>query len=515
MLKVLIVDDEPMIREGLKSIIDWNKYGFTVCGEAENGSQGLRLIKELNTDIAIVDIKMPEMDGLQMVEELRKSCSSCKIVFLTAFSDFKFAQKAIELGVESYILKPIEELELIEKVCKIRDEIINKRLIEKQFDANLMLSREKTLENIVLGQAEDETIECCNIAYGLNFPWRSYHIILVEMEKKFSEALSLRVSVKKEINTFLEKRNYGWAFDIGRYIGLIFKNLSYASYPRVLLDLQTTISNYFKIDITISMGTTVTAMEDIPLSYKRACELMERKFIYGHKKILMDQAEEYDNLSAIVQSMEKFELDTVVDTLYSAIDVNNMDYINKLLEDIKDLFVLSNETEESIKTNYSNLYVILINKLKIDNGFLKESIGSKKEIIDQILSKTSLQELHGFIKFRLVSISDEIQRHRPAAPMKKVLDYIDRNYNTDLKLESIAALFNYNSSYMGKLFKTEIGECFNTYIDRIRLKKAKQLLKEGFKVYQVAEKLGYKDIDYFYKKFKKYNGMSPSEYKET
>lgn len=132
----------------------------------------------------------------------------------------------------------------------------------------------------------------------------------------------------------------------------------------------------------------------------------------------------------------------------------------------------------------------------------------------EIYSMTCLQELHGYIKFKLISFSDELICIRPANTMKRILDYIDRNYDSDIKLENLASLYNYNCTYLGKLFKSQTGQHFNTYLDHVRIEKAMLFLKDGLKVYQVAEKIGIKDIAYFYKKFKKYTGVSPSSYKE-
>jgi two-component system response regulator YesN len=152
MLKVVLIDDEPTIREGLKSIIDWEAYGFAVCGEASNGNEGLEKICTLGADLAIVDVKMPVMDGLQMVSELNTRRIECEYIILSAYSDFKYAQSAIELGIGSYVLKPIEESELIEKLLKVRESIQNRKKAKDYLDLSVNLSRIKLLQQMVQGQ---------------------------------------------------------------------------------------------------------------------------------------------------------------------------------------------------------------------------------------------------------------------------------------------------------------------------------------------------------------------------
>jgi two-component system response regulator YesN len=119
MYKVLIVDDEPIIREGMKKIINWNIYGYKVIGDAENGLDAYNKILTLNPDLCIIDIKMPEMDGLELISKIKECEINTKIIILTGYPEFEYAQKAIDLGVESYILKPVDPNILIEKIKKV------------------------------------------------------------------------------------------------------------------------------------------------------------------------------------------------------------------------------------------------------------------------------------------------------------------------------------------------------------------------------------------------------------
>ena len=124
MYRVMIVDDEPTVRNGLKSLVDWNAYGFEVCAEAEDGVEGLEKIMNYRPDLVMADIKMPELGGIEMIQEARNQGFSGKCVILTGYSDFDFAKQAIKLGVEAYLLKPIDDDELTECVEKIRQELV-------------------------------------------------------------------------------------------------------------------------------------------------------------------------------------------------------------------------------------------------------------------------------------------------------------------------------------------------------------------------------------------------------
>ena len=241
-------------------------------------------------------------------------------------------------------------------------------------------------------------------------------------------------------------------------------------------------------NITILVGLKVPELPEIPDSYRHACQLLETRFIHGHKRIIA-------NRSKPSAETKEFDINVYLDSLQDAIFLNNMNQINNLLEEIRRQFVKINCQEEVVKINYINLYVSISSKFIADNEPGRNN-AVKGDVLSEIHKKTTLQDLHGYIKYLLVSISDEYARSRFVEPVYKILNYIEMNYYKDLKLEVLSSLFNYNSAYLGKLFKSSTGKYFNTYLDLVRIEKAKQFLKRGWKVYQVAPKWLH-DIDYF------------------
>lgn len=518
MFKVALIDDEPVIREGLKTIINWSALNMVLCGEAEDGRSGLALIREKKPDLAVIDIKMPEMNGLELIRHLKKEGIPTRIILLTAYSDFKFAQEAVELGIDFYILKPIEEEELEEKVGRI------KALLEEQTDAqnarelSVALSRDKALQSLVLGRLDEETLQRCNRIYGLGLPWASYQIVLIDKdpEDESDEEVD-REMLCYGAESFVSSQGHGYVLVMGNDVVILYKNMGFASYHRILVELRKEVERRSGIKIILSLGSVVQHTGEIPSSYKLAKRLMEKKFIYGNNKIIALGVEETPESQGLSDRMEEGEdplepdLLLLSENLYNAVDVNNVQLINDLLEELRRLFLNGNQNEASIKATCAHLYMKLINGLA-DSAELKEK-AREKEAINEMYRKSSLQGLHGYLKFLVLTLSEELSAGRPDNPVKKLTDYIARNYARDLKLEELAVLFNYNSAYLGKLFRNTTGMPFNTYLDHIRISKAKEFLKDGLKVYQVAERIGFKDIDYFYKKFKKYTGVSPSGYK--
>jgi two-component system, response regulator YesN len=514
MLNVMIIDDEDYIREGLKRIIDWKHYGFCICGEASNGLRGLAQMRELKPDLVIVDIRMPMMDGLKMIKELRKDDTACEFIILSAYSDFKYAQASIELGIDSYILKPIEETVLIEKICRVHDKIVNRIQSKKNMDISIYYSRDKILQSMILDPMDTQMLEKWCTLYGFDFPWNSYRVALIEIEARNMEIAALKMSVKRHIEMILSENRLGYAFDIENYIGLLLNDVKLTADLRILHDLPVKINELCKTDITVLVGCAVKELTDITSSYRHACKLSDRKFVLGYKRVIHDAVEKTDTADKGGKTTQKFTVESMVDSLFKAVDAENLEQINNILESLFLEFLSDEYNEDMIKVNYSNIYSAVVNKLASINPGRKEKLGVRQEILSEICTKASLQELHGYMKYIFAAIADELEEERPDEPVKKILEYIERNYSQDLKLESIAALYNYSSDHLGKKIKLKTGKSFNTYLDSVRFEKAKQFLKEGHKVYQVAEKTGFKDINYFYKKFKAYAGVSPSEYKD-
>jgi len=511
MLNVMIIDDEDYIREGLKKIIDWNRYGFSICGEAGNGMRGLMKLRELKPDLVIVDVLMPIMDGIEMITELRKDNIECEFIVLSAYSDFKYAQAGIELKIDSYILKPIEKPVLIEKICKAHDKIINKRQDRQNIDMSISLSRDKMLQSIILDNTDIHILEKYNSLYRFDFPWSMYRVALIEIEYDHTKMITIKMSVKRQIEMIISENKLGYVFDIENYIGILINEAELTTDLRIFHYLPAKIHSLCKIDITVSLGCTVEKLTDISSSYHHARKLLNRKFVLGYKQVISD----VKNMFKCENAWRKYAVEDIVDILCKAIDANNMEQINNILEGLFQEFLSNEYNEDIIKVNYSNIYSAAVSKLASVNPDMKNKLSVSQEILAEICKRPNLQELHGYMKFIFTVISDELEVERPDDYIRKILDYIERNYNQDLKLETIASLFNYNRDYLGKKIKDKTGKHFNTYLDYIRFKRAKQLLIEGHKVYQVAQKTGFKDVNYFYKKFKLYVGVSPSDYRQN
>ena len=496
MLKVLIIDDEPNVRKGLKILVPWEENGFEICGDSGDPDEGLSLIMSMEPDIVLIDIKMPGRLGLDIIREVRENGFSGKFIIVSGYSNFDYAKDAIRYGVKSYILKPVDEDELMEIILKLKEEIAqdrkwekDKKIVEEDAIRNLLLEGNKELEEKLCKYDSFQTA-----------------IIFDEYSKSNDKAArKLESLIKEKLNKYADDVD---VIRMNNYVALLFKDFRNSRVNRILLDLKIRISSEIGRNICITLGSECDNPVFISHSYKEAEKLLNYKFIYFEKEILsVDTVKEEEKLI----STEKINSEK----LYSYIEVNDIESINDYLIKIKNNVILEKLSEDEIKISAIKLFLGLVGKLSKDYDLKMENFFDEENIVRDINNINSLKSLIKYLSNNFIEISTRIGEKSSYGIINKMVVYINKNYYRDLKLEGLAEIFNYNSAYLGKLFKNEVGENFNTYFDKVRIKEAKTLLLgEQLKVYEVSEKVGYKNIDYFHSKFKKYVGMSPMNYKK-
>lgn len=491
MYKVLIVDDEPIIRNGLKKIIDWESYELKIVGDADNGEEALNKIMKLNPDLCIVDIKMPRMDGLELIRKVKEIGMRIKFIILTGYPEFEYAKKAIDLGVESYLLKPIDPEILKEKVVQIKDQIKNDKLLYE-------LSRDKLLEKLIKGEIKNIKEVDLNRIYNFNFPWHSYEVVI-------TDELNLEDKKVKGIDDIIQTYTF-----IGNSLCLLVMDIKNLSCRKKLIEVKREFKRLYGLNISFFVGDKVYNLIDLPISYKTALRLKEKKFLFSQNEIITypkkvkigfhHNMDESQIIYEIIKAIESGKLTDIL--LFLEMKMNN--------------HIEREDMEEDIKSSYLNLYVNIINYFSSNYPFFKEMYEKylDKRIICEFYKKRSIIDLHNFLKEMILNVVGDFSEKTGNNILSQIIEYINANYYRDLKLKNLARQFGYNSSYLGKIFRKYTGDKFNTYIDKVRINRAKELLLKGEKVTEVAEKVGYKDLDYFVFKFKKYTGKTPQAFKE-
>lgn len=506
MYRVLIVDDEEHIRQGLKNVIDWNTFGFEITSEASNGQQALELVERLKPDLIIADIKMPEMNGLDMIQQLRSTGYSGYFILVTGFADFTYAQTAIRYGVRSYLLKPIDERALAGELYSIRKELEASSLVQSKQDTYAVLTKEKLLEQFVTGISTFDSLSELPELSKLSENGNSFQIILIYFSFDNQQGKTLE-SFHHMIQEFILGQSYQYLFSTNKTYAILSINRSKTN-TLLFNKLQKSIFAEFHINILISVGKKVNSFQELPLSYESADKLFDKLFLYGYKGLV--SAESIPSLKEQPQT----DINAMTKQLTLAIEYNSLSDINYYLECWMNSFIFHDASEMEIKTEYINLFINIVDYFNNLFPDIKKNIFDRQGFIERAYLKDSIIELNGELKACLGSIAGEFEALHPDNIIEKTIRYIENNYNEDISITSIAHALHYSRTYLGRKFKNYTGEFFTDYLDKVRVEKAKELLEKGYMVYQVSEMVGYKSVDYFNIKFKKYENISPSQHKK-
>ena len=504
---VLIADDEENIRNGLKCIIDWEKLGCRICGEAANGKDAISQIIDLRPDLVILDIKMPGFNGIEVLSQVRTYFSSDPsqmpaVLILSGYSDFDYAQKTMNLGAAGYLLKPVNEVELEKKVTEIIHKISeNRKLSESSKNAVQLQVRDfivRILQTGVVGELsglkETKFFSDCNNV--------DYTCILFDISKCDSVTEN---SIKDNIENIFSFFTFQ-TLSFSSYLAIFIKSSNEPAISNCLERLSKNLEN--KVFVTKSHGNS--GLEGILSSYKQAVELQKYKFYFSRKSYLSSEI-----LEATEKSDDFIDISSFVDQLLFCIETYDKVKLEEIEAVLNKAFFNYEMAETVVKKNIISCIVELRNKIIAKYPEREISDGETFEIIPKILDAISYESVFIYFKNVLNNFIENFNFNTADSVIIKVISYIKNNYTSpDIRLENLGDLFNCNSAYLGKKFKKYTGKQFNTFLDELRIEDAKEkLLHSDLKVYQISKLVGYSNTDYFFMKFKKCTGLTPKEYK--
>ncbi|NLO99427.1 MAG: response regulator [Clostridiaceae bacterium] len=534
MYKLIIVDDEEEVRKGIIQKIDWASFGFDIPREAENGRDALDLIEENVPDAVITDITMPVMDGLKLSSIISECYPTVKIVILTGFDEFKFAQQAIRYGVIDYILKPVLPKDINNLMTRLRN-IIDEEVSQKEdinrlrshYIKSLPIIREKFLTQLVTGslsRAEtDRRIQMYDVKLkGSTFMVAAAAIDAESMERSGyggddSELCKFAIlNISKEI---IEKYPSGEAFfhddNLVFILGSEDKDKNYLLTKTISLldEIRFNIKKYLKIDISIGLGSMSNSVNKLKESYKNALSALEYKRLIGVNKVIYIEDLEPQSTDDIIFDEEK------ENQLISSIKFGSEKDVLEAIRDIFDDIIRPTLTLKDYQLYFLEIVATLSRlgrKFQVDIGQMLEV----SNINAEIQKYTTLEEIKEWIEKICIELNKTISSRMQTKTqmlLEKAKDYINKNYSDDtLSLQKLADHLYISACYLSMIFKKEADETFLKYLVRVRLDAAKDLLRNtDLRTAEIAERVGYPDINYFSFFFKKNVGMSPREYRNS
>lgn len=505
MYQMVIVDDEPIVREGLKKLITWEDYGFQICSEGIDGIDGLNQVLKHKPDLVLVDVKMPGLNGLELIRRAKEHGHSGYFIILTGYSDFEFAKSAISLGVKDYLLKPVDEDELAANLNKIKKELDERQNMKHHILLNEHTVREEILRRLLLYSDEKEELHRLMASYPVNLNYSRFCIAILSNEK--SESGILEFPSKEKLIWMLKGLDHVEEIAIEDKWVILSKGRSYQELLERLVENNTKLEQVYHSKYFIAVGHDVLYWEDIHFSYECANMLLEYQFTYRNEATVSIRA---------LEESKGMTIDHLYEDISMQIEIGNLEALKESFDTIEEYCKGKLLKEAEIRMFLVQNMFLLRNVLEQRYATKKAEFPSFDDLAARIKKADTFLELLTLGFQYCKNLSEIIAVSGPDNVILRVKAYLEKNYQKDLKLEGIAKLFHYNSAYLGKLFKKETGENFNNYLDQIRINNAKRMLMEtDYKVYQVSEQVGYSNIDYFYSKFKRYVGISPKEFKRS
>ncbi|MFS0722970.1 response regulator [Paenibacillus sp. 1P07SE] len=503
MIKVVIVDDEKMIREGLRSIMPWHELGYDVVATAANGREGVEQYLAYQPELMIVDIRMPGMDGLELIEAVRALGGAVRFLILSGYADFEYAKRAIKLQTDGYLLKPVDEDELQQHLMKLRDTLEAEAAERARTDAPK--SRELLFRELLEGTAElTQTAED-------ELDWPSGRILLLRLADVSQESGELQAIVMSRLAQVVEQDQRGYVFAHQHELVIALKDASELDQARLLL--QQAMQD-LSAPWVAAAGRIVKGPGAWPASYADAQSLLGEAFRHAGRQILAEGAQPQMPDWLPREGEQPESAAALADKVYYAADAGNMEAAQRMLAGVGWSWLAAGISEQELKTRLVQAASTVIHRLVQHRPELTREPGDYASELLQAYQVSHFSDLVASVMLALEKVVSRLDQGSSDQQIKRLIDFIHRNYNQQLRLEMLAEIFNYNSAYLGKLFKSKTGEYFNTYLDKVRIEHAKAMLEEGMKVYQVADRVGYLNADYFHTKFKKYVGISPTGFRK-
>jgi len=533
MLKVFLVEDESVIREGLRDKIPWEQYGYRFVGEAADGEMALPLIRKTRPDVLITDIKMPFMDGLSLSKIVSAELPRIKIIIISGYDDFEYAREAIAVGVDQYLLKPITRMNLRKILLDLKEKIeqdIQQNDYQTQFQNEMheyeQFSRRRFFEKVLEGEMSVKDIYSEAVKRSIELSASCYNLLFLYLQEKnavFSESKMDKFIRRQEevLHYFLRHPQYilfRWNVncfgvlmksELGQMEEITEQALAHINRVCTLGEEQ--------LDWYVAVGNPVERLSLLPQCYQNANQYFAYRFIMPTLHILTEKTlasclttKEEKNIENVNPAQMAPEIIRDFLSRGSSSEIHN--FVESYLQSIR----------EALESKMFRDYVVL--NIRFTIMAYIESIGASREeyenqvarcVQDFKLESTEVFDYFVDMLKAAICIRDRESSYQSGRSLRRALDYIDANYDQDsLSLSSAAREVNVSTNYLSSIFSQNMQKTFIEYVTEKRMEKAKHLLKNTDQSSgKIAMEVGYKDSHYFSFVFKKTQGCSPREYR--
>lgn len=530
MIKIFLVEDEIVVREGIKNIVDWESHGYDFCGEASDGELAFPMIQKLRPDIVITDIKMPFMDGVELTKLIKKELPETEIVFLSGYAEFEYAREGIRLGIAQYLNKPISSTELLKVVDELADKITKRKLEEslkdkyiKDEEEVLEMERRKFFAHMVSGDMNASEILENARKLSIDITALCYNICLVKMKAHGNAIEEYSPSIMEIYDRMSAMNGDSHLCVFNTYLegkAVLIKGESEAEISQIRKkycdEFKEVMKDYPDISYFVAIGKPVNRIGEIADSYERASYAFAHRFmvdgsgIYSFEDIeKKDSINDKLNLSEI--DLKQIERKRVNEFLKTA----NRDEAGYFVEEF-----FNNLGAETLKSNMFRQYIVMDVYFCVCE-FVEEKGYDRSEIAEFDIASGALSNIDKTKEYitkiivQALEIRDNSSADKYGDIVREIKEYIEQHYNEDeLGLNELAEVINFSPNHLSMVFSQETGTTIIKYLTDFRMNKAKELLKgTGKRSSEISLEVGYKDPHYFSFLFKKTQGVTPTQYR--
>lgn len=535
MYSIIIVDDEGEVREGIKKNINWAEYNFELVGDCENGFDAMEIVDKLKPDIVLTDICMPFVDGLELTKYIMDKYPQTKVIILTGYDEFEYAQNAVKYKAYDYILKPITANELRKILCKLSKELdLEKEKLEDfnrlklLLNESLPLVKERFLNRMLIGKQTDNKINERFEQFNIKLAGNVFIALAIDLDDNENtnsdialpetEEELLHFAVYNICETILSEPGNGVSFQNSNEKTVIIlagdDNLNlHDRAVKTAEEIKQTVEKHLKLTVTVGIGMCCSSIGDIHHSYKYAESAVDYRFLLGKNRVI--SINDIEGKKSEKPTFNKEWRRKLVIAIKTG-TISEIDSItSKLVENLK-------ESYEFIEKSYYQIQKIVIhiigalNELDVSET---EVFGKEGGLLTEVYTMKTLEEIEEWLKNLCNRASCYLTGKRNDNSLihaKRAEEYIRDNYrDPNISLNSICKHLLMSTSYFSSVFKNHTGQTFIEYLTKVRMEKAMELLKiSDMKVYEISEEVGYNDPHYFSLIFKKIFGTAPSEFRE-
>ena len=530
MYSVLVVDDDKRICEGLSKYIDWENNGFSKPLMAFNGQEALQILKREKIDLLVTDIRMPLMSGLELAERVSRQYVNTSIVILSGYNDFEYAKTAMRFGIKHYLTKPTDLNQFSSLLHEIKNEIDSKynknekiKALEKKYNTAVDILIEQFLIDLSLGAIKKGSeLNSFFQEYDLNFQYTYYNIIslkILDLEKQTSrihkyETNQYISSLKNIIHITLNAHNIVYyTFSLSSdVINIVLNSDGIDTVALVSENILNNIKTISGSDVVVAISECVTDIEHLLICFNQIEELYSSIRLKNLNGIVHYSSIEKQISKKVDYIKEKEKL--LLSCLTNAEEDKALNMVDSIFQPLSE----SNVTLINIKEHFIKLFFSIESYLKEYNINLYDITNEEISALKKAQEFSSVKDFANWVKGFIIKIIAYIGEMKVPCNNKMaelIKEYIEENYMHSISLYTASEKIYLSPTYISKIFKKVTGSNFVEYLTAVRMEEAKKLLLDyNNKIYEIGNMVGYKSIKHFSQVFKRYIGVTPTEYKE-